>query len=240
MVVVYRGTIERNLRDWIDDLWAWRATTHFEGCVGCLVHSGFMSTYQASRVAMLAALDSLQQSHPGARLFVTGHSLGAALASLAAADLRTLNHRVDAVYTMGEPRVGNVAYAKWYGRTFRGRAFRVVHAADVVPHLPPQLYGVFRHAPTEVWYPPTGGTLTSTSTSTSTLAAKTAATGPIRRSSERGAVATATPSNGTRVVCDGTGEDPSCSDSLPPQTWNVEDHMQYLNVSLSDGCVGLE
>lgn len=45
---------------------------------------------------------------------VTGHSLGGALAILAAADIKSVGHKVDEVYTFGQPRVGNVAFSKWY------------------------------------------------------------------------------------------------------------------------------
>lgn len=50
-------------------------------------------------------------------------------------------------YTYGQPRVGNAAYAQ----AFAGLSseYRVVHYADIVPHLPPELLG-FHHVPTEV------------------------------------------------------------------------------------------
>jgi hypothetical protein len=55
------------------------------------------------------------------------------------------------VYTFGQPRVGNGAWARWYDGMLRGRSFRVVHAQDVVARMP-WLLGRFRHAGTEIFY----------------------------------------------------------------------------------------
>ena len=69
-------------------------------------------------------------------VFYTGHSLGAALATLAA-----VRRPPKAVYTFGSPRVGNEAFAA----TLRDvRMYRVVDGEDVVTTLPPKVLG-FRH-----------------------------------------------------------------------------------------------
>ena len=57
---------------------------------------------------------------------ITGHSLGAAIAALAAYDLSTA-FPIDVVYTMGQPRVGNAAFAAAYAATIS--AYRIVHYA---------------------------------------------------------------------------------------------------------------
>jgi predicted lipase len=51
------------------------------------------------------------------------------------------------MYTFGQPRVGNDAYETTYSQLVN--EYRVVHYADIVPHLPPELLG-FHHVPTEV------------------------------------------------------------------------------------------
>ena len=43
------------------------------------------------------------------------------------------------VYTFGQPRGGNEAYAAWASETFS--IYRVVHHDDPVPHLPPPALG---------------------------------------------------------------------------------------------------
>ncbi|CAJ0932875.1 unnamed protein product, partial [Mesorhabditis belari] len=72
------------------------------------------------------------------KVVFTGHSLGAALAALAAArtaaqGLRNSNQIK--LYTFGEPRVGNVQFAASFNNLVP-EAFRVVFRSDIVPHLP--------------------------------------------------------------------------------------------------------
>ncbi|GMT10954.1 hypothetical protein PFISCL1PPCAC_2251, partial [Pristionchus fissidentatus] len=102
----------------------------------------------------------------------TGHSLGGALAALAAA--RTVkqgfrpSHRVK-VYTFGEPRVGSLNFARSFDALVP-ESYRIVNARDVVPHLPPcekneagaknnvspcddkDVNGSYHHG-TEIWVP---------------------------------------------------------------------------------------
>jgi predicted lipase len=70
---------------------------------------------------------------------VTGHSLGGSIAALCALDL-VLSDVVSSnsltLYTFGEPRVGNPAFAAAMDK-FVPRSYRVVHSADLVPHVPP-------------------------------------------------------------------------------------------------------
>jgi hypothetical protein len=67
------------------------------------------------------------------RLVITGHSKGAALATLAAWRLWQEGRPVDAVYTFGGPRVGNAAFA----RSYPAPLYRFENRDDPVPHLPP-------------------------------------------------------------------------------------------------------
>ncbi len=41
--------------------------------------------------------------------------------------------------------------------------------------------------------------------------------------------------NGTYILCDGQGEDPKCSDSLPFYDYSISDHLSYFNIGY-DGC----
>ncbi|KAH7708821.1 Protein F25A2.1, partial [Aphelenchoides avenae] len=85
---------------------------------------------------------------------VTGHSLGGALASLAAGSLAQQGIYPSAnirLYTFGQPRTGNVAYAQAIEHLVP-EAYRVVHSHDIVPHVPPQGFEGYRHHKTEVWY----------------------------------------------------------------------------------------
>lgn len=58
--------------------------------------------------------------------------------------------QVSALYTFGEPRVGNTAFADSV-ISLEIPHTRVVHYRDIVPHVPPHLMG-FHHSPQEIWY----------------------------------------------------------------------------------------
>ncbi|CAI5444424.1 unnamed protein product [Caenorhabditis angaria] len=88
-------------------------------------------------------------------LWITGHSLGGSMASIAASHLVQIGlfkpENIKLV-TLGQPRTGDYAYATWHDATFP-YSFRVVHHRDPVPHIPP-MEGkdeLFHHR-TEVWY----------------------------------------------------------------------------------------
>ncbi len=92
---------------------------------------------------------------PLERLYITGHSLGGALAVLAAAYLyrahpdAQINKVLGGVYTFGQPMVGDAAFAASCDRDFGPLLFRHIFHNDIVPHWPPRTAGSFAHAGTE-------------------------------------------------------------------------------------------
>ena len=74
-------------------------------------------------------LDALKQEKPTRTFWFTGHSLGAAVATLAVRRFGSGG----TLYTFGSPRPGNRAFAQ----STRASAFRFVNHNDVVPRLPP-------------------------------------------------------------------------------------------------------
>lgn len=83
-----------------------------------------------------AQIKALVKANPGYKVYVTGHSLGGALASLAASRMVYENITSNPiVYTFGQPRVGDYAYAHEFDSKVKS-AWRVVHYADPVPHCP--------------------------------------------------------------------------------------------------------
>ena len=122
-VLVLRGT--NDPRDWLTDF---KAIPHRWAGDG-LVHKGFADALDSIWAKVSASLD--QNVPPDCPLFITGHSLGAALATLAAS-LR----RPGALYTYGSPRVGDDDF----GAALAGvKNFRVVNNRDVVTTVPPPL-----------------------------------------------------------------------------------------------------
>ena len=137
VIVAFRGTAD--LRNWLTDLDCELVTV-----LNFRVHRGF---YQALQ-AVESALDSRLGAARPARLWVTGHSLGGALAKLWAA---ARGHEVSGVYTFGQPRVGDASFASFYDALLKARSFRVVHADDIVPRVPWML-ARYRHAGHEAFF----------------------------------------------------------------------------------------
>lgn len=78
------------------------------------------------------------EKYKDAKIVVTGHSLGGALATLSALELTvTLNIAFDRLilHNFGAPRVGNAKFAN-YLKTKIITSYRVVRDKDYAPHLP--------------------------------------------------------------------------------------------------------
>ena len=116
-VLAFRGT-EGKIKDILSDL-KFRLTRKGR-------HRGFDQAYKnVSEVAK----DTLSH-HGDLPLYITGHSLGAAIAVIATQDLDSDN--LAACYTFGCPRVGNAEF----DRSVKAPVYRVVNAADGVTRVP--------------------------------------------------------------------------------------------------------
>ncbi len=120
----------------------------------CRVHEGFLQTYNVFRTKIIDGLGALDARKS---LFVAGHSLGAALATLAVPDLAVSTAFTSpVVYTFASPRVGDKSFAESYDRQFGTRSFRIANTADLVVSIPPPvpflgfIGGYFTHVETPV------------------------------------------------------------------------------------------
>jgi len=136
LVLAFRGT-EKKVSDWLTDV----------RCVPTVVeetkvHTGFIEAFTKKRDdegrtveqvvnRILDRADAKDEGGNRLPLFITGHSLGGALALLAT---KLVASDVDgACYTFGAPRVGNYEYF----RKIKTPVYRIVNSADVVPRVPP-------------------------------------------------------------------------------------------------------
>ncbi|KHJ84936.1 triacylglycerol lipase [Oesophagostomum dentatum] len=99
-------------------------------------------------------ITTLQSQNPTYELWITGHSLGGALASLAAsyiANTKMFASNKIKLVTFGQPRTGDKNYAAAVEKEVP-YAFRITHAHDPVPHLPLIDQQGFFHHKTEAFY----------------------------------------------------------------------------------------
>jgi hypothetical protein len=117
-VLVFRGTT--GFRNWLLDLDVRPGKMQDRA----IVHRGFLESLQQVWRRLQPALAGLDVP-----CFFTGHSMGGALAQLAATRFRP-----QAVYCFGAPRVGDAGYAELMRPI---RVFRIVNNRDIVAVLPP-------------------------------------------------------------------------------------------------------
>lgn len=130
-VLAFRGTQEK--RDIGTDAKAFKVKVTEGG-----IHRGFVGAYTSIMKDIKAEIEKLPWSLP---IYITGHSLGAALATVATQYLEKdiieegkapLKDRIAACYTFGSPRVGDVLFSE----RLKSPVYRVVNTRDVVTVVP--------------------------------------------------------------------------------------------------------
>lgn len=135
--IAFRGTEKST--EWLDDF-DFAFTDFNVGNVTVHVHSGFLKVYELARDSVVSQLSLLQGVN---RLIVTGHSLGSAVATLCALELKVFNAfpKVDC-WTFASPRV--FAFnTKAFDKSIE-QSLRVQNPLDIVTHVPTVLQG-YRH-----------------------------------------------------------------------------------------------
>lgn len=104
------------------------------------IHSGFSNAYQSVREFIHQRLKDSGLK----KVFLAGHSLGGAMATLCAVDIQYNFPGLEIdVVTTGSPRVGNPAFAKSFNKRVPN-SIRIVNKKDVVTKLPPFIF-FFKH-----------------------------------------------------------------------------------------------
>lgn len=148
IVVAFRGTEVTSMRDWLRDLRFWQDAS---GPLGCKVHSGFLrgltDKWKGKPIidSIIETIKRMQKDYGGERqlaIYLTGHSLGAALATLATAFLLEdddLKENVVGQYTFGSPRVSTPRFRRRLHATASGGervAHRFQNREDIVTRIP--------------------------------------------------------------------------------------------------------
>jgi hypothetical protein len=114
------------------------------------VHLGFQTAWDEVSSTITSALAAATAAYPSYKVIATGHSLGAAVATIGVATLRAEEGFDIDIWTYGSPRAGNAAFAEFVSNQTSGVEIRVTHFDDPVPRLPPLLLG-YRHTSPEYW-----------------------------------------------------------------------------------------
>ncbi|KAF8549757.1 alpha/beta-hydrolase [Imleria badia] len=116
------------------------------------VHVGFLLAYNSIARRVLDELEPQLRVYPSYNLVVCGHSLGGSIASIASvAFSHTLSGRRVALYTFGQPRTGDRAFAELVERAISTDGiYRCVHSVDGVPTMIPTRLS-YRHFAAEYW-----------------------------------------------------------------------------------------
>lgn len=106
-------------------------------CKDCKASHGFGLAWNETRKAVYDVLEKVIKDGPKKKIVATGHSLGGAVAGLAAADLRSKGYFVD-LYLFGAPRFGNKELADYMIKTTPdlGDNYRITHLTDPIPDMP--------------------------------------------------------------------------------------------------------
>lgn len=122
-ILVFRGTQKEDPQDIVTDFKA----NFYQDEKGVEIHDGFYRAFKCVEQEIKSAIDRLKEYS----LYVTGHSLGGALALIATRALNSDN--LAACYTFGSPKVGN----EEFDDDIKPPIYRIVNAYDIVPFSPP-------------------------------------------------------------------------------------------------------
>lgn len=117
------------------------------------VQSKYQESFLSVKQRILDALQIAQGAKPYP-ILITGHSSGAAIAVLMALAIKNTTNSDVSVVTLGEPKVGDEAFAAQVDGLFPPgsmRMLRAVHTLDSVPHAPIYSGSGFQHHAGEVW-----------------------------------------------------------------------------------------
>jgi triacylglycerol lipase len=135
VVISFRGTEPRNLKDWMNNT----KISLIPGYGGS-VHRGFSEALDDIWDEIVTLLSQFQDKNQP--IFLTGHSMGGALATMTAVRLGEKYYQhIQGIYTFGCPRMGDGKFVQNYDKIFNDRTFRMVNHRDIVTRLAPRSFG---------------------------------------------------------------------------------------------------
>lgn len=133
-VIAFRGTA--GMLDWVTNF-KFRQRSSLTGTEG--IHRGFLGAYNNFGEEIR---ELLAKRNPK-RIWITGHSLGGAMAACCAFDLLRNDYENLQIVTFGQPRIGNEKLAGYLADKLGNGYLRVMNEADPVPKMPPSIGFLF-------------------------------------------------------------------------------------------------
>lgn len=125
--LLFPGSYE--LSDWIHDFEVVKVHRDDMGDI----HLGFAKTWDLLKDEVVKRLDKTK------KLYVGGHSLGGAVACVAALSLYNKGFKIESVHTYGQPRVGNYEWKKKFVKS-KIQLYRFRNGDDIVSTIPKLFY----------------------------------------------------------------------------------------------------
>lgn len=156
IVVAFCGTEQTSWKDLLTDSMAFQTrfepgcpqseidlnlqtiiSPHHERAENSFVHYGFLRAYASVRQGVLDKIDFLTEGGSSKyHVFMTGHSLGGALATLLGSDLGTLYPNLKlTMYNFGSPKVGNSVFVEKFNSVVPD-SVRLVNNSDIIARMP--------------------------------------------------------------------------------------------------------
>lgn len=131
VIISCRGTQPKQLKDLLADLNTMPKRTGHG-----YVHAGF----RREAKKLLWEVVEWVQSNKEKDIYITGHSLGAAMGTYLAEELEHIGHKNIKLFTFGSPRLGSAEFVN----NMKVQHWRFVNCNDLVTHVPPIELG-FKH-----------------------------------------------------------------------------------------------
>ena len=99
------------------------------------IHQGFVDAYMNFRNDLISTIKTLDPNKTNT-IIISGHSLGAAVATLVGVDLAQSGYTNVVVYSFASPRVGDNIFKNFVDNDLKLPLYRLVNISDVVPNMP--------------------------------------------------------------------------------------------------------
>jgi len=152
IIVSFRGS--HNIPNWIDDFDT--ISISYPGVKNGEVHRGvYQSWLEDLYPYVMPAVKSIMNRKKEVNVVVSGHSLGGALAQVAALAIydyaKQINNNIEIIcYTYGSIRWGNRVMANYFNERIKIN-WRLMHKKDIAPDFPTKFHGYY-HTTTGIWY----------------------------------------------------------------------------------------